>query len=284
MIATRLMGGLGNQMFQYAAARRLAIKHGTELVLDLSWFERQPRSDTTRQYELGSFPIVGRRTAEPVDGGRRKRLLRALLPEHGVRRVVEQGPQFQPELLDAPDDTLLVGYWQSEKYFLDEEAQIRRDFAFDAPISPAARALAESIDESAVSVHVRRGDYVSLARANRFHGVLPIEYYERAAAALLQQLPEPPHFYVFSDDPKWCRTNIELPSTTTFVSRAESTSHEDMLLMSMCSHHIIANSSFSWWGAWLSASPEKVVIAPRRWFADESRNTSDLVPESWTRL
>jgi hypothetical protein len=277
------MGGLGNQMFQYAAARRLAIKHETELVLDLSWFARQPRADTSRQYELNSFPIVGRHTAEPVEGGRRRKILGAFMDANAPYRAVEQGPRFQPQLLDAPNDTLLVGYWQSEKYFLDEVAQIRRDFAFATPVSPEARTLAESIDGSAVSVHVRRGDYVSHVRTNQFHGVLPIEYYERAAAALSERVRSP-HFYVFSDAPEWCRANIELPSTTTFVSHAESASYEDMFLMSVCRHHIIANSSFSWWGAWLSTCPEKIVIAPQMWFADKSRDTSDLVPESWTRL
>jgi hypothetical protein len=277
------MGGLGNQMFQYAAARRLAIKHDTDLVLDLSWFARQPRVDTPRQYELDPFPIVGRRTDEPVEGGRPRQILQAFMRASGPYRVVEQGPRFQPELLDAPDDTLLVGYWQSEKYFLDEEAQVRRDFAFEAPVSPRARTLAESIDGSAVSVHVRRGDYVSRIRTHEFHGLLPIEYYERAAAALSERVPKP-HFLVFSDDPGWCRTNIKLPSTTTVVSHAESTPYEDMLLMSLCRHHIIANSSFSWWAAWLSTSPEKVVVGPRAWFADESRDTSDLVPQSWIRL
>ena len=143
---------------------------------------------------------------------------------NGPFRAVEQGPRFQPQLLDAPDDTLIVGYWQSEKYFIDEEAQIRRDFAFETPVSPEARALAGSIDGSAVSVHVRRGDYVSHVRTHQFHGVLPAEYYERAAAALSERVPNP-HFYVFSDDPDWCRANIKLPSATTFVSHAESTSY-----------------------------------------------------------
>ncbi len=283
MIATRLMGGLGNQMFQYAAARRLAIKHDTELVLDLSWFARQPRADTARRYELDSFPIVGRHTSRPVEGGRLSRILATLKAANTPHRMVEHGPRLQAEVLDAPNDTLLVGYWQSEKYFLDEEAQIRRDFAFDAPVSPRARALAESIDGSAVSMHVRRGDYVSHGRARQFHGVLPIDYYERAAAVLSERVRNP-HFHVFSDDPDWCRTNIKLPSTTTFVSHAGSTPYEDMFLLSVCSHHIIANSSFSWWGAWLSTSPGKMVIAPRMWFADETQDTSDLVPESWTRL
>jgi hypothetical protein len=197
--------------------------------------------------------------------------------------VVEQGPRFQPEVLHAPDDTLLVGYWQSEKYFHDEDAQVRQDFALEGPVSPLVRELVESIDESAVSVHVRRGDYVSHARTRKFHGVLPMEYYERGAAAISERVPNP-HFFVISDDPDWCRNHIKLPSVTTFASNPGGTSYDDMLLMTMCRHHIIANSSFSWWGAWLSENREKVVVAPRRWFADESQDTSDLVPERWIRL
>jgi hypothetical protein len=276
------MGGLGNQMFQYAAGRRLAIGHGTELVLDLSYLVNQPRGDVPRHFELDCFHIGGKRATEPVDGGRRRRLLRPFERSNGFRRFRERGVQFQPAVLESPDNTLLVGYWQSERYFKDEEAQIRQDFAFAAPLSPEKSAVARTIGENAVSVHIRRGDYVS-HDANKFHGLLPLEYYERAAAVITDKTKDP-HFFVISDDPAWCRSHIKFPAATTFVGDTPGPGHEDMQLMSLCRHHIIANSSFSWWGAWLNARKDKIVVAPRRWFTDESSDTRDLVPKSWTRL
>jgi hypothetical protein len=282
MIATRLMGGLGNQMFQYAVGRRLAIRRGTELVLDLSYLVNQPRGDVPRHFEIDCFHIVGKRATEPLDGGRVQRLLR-LGRSSAFRRLRERGVQFQPAVLESPDNTLLIGYWQSEKYFKDEEAQIRRDFAFAAALSPEKSAVARTIGENAVSAHIRRGDYVSHPAASKFHGLLPLEYYERAAAVITNRTKDP-HFFVISDDPAWCRSHIKLPGATTFVGDTPGPGHEDMQLMSLCRHHIIANSSFSWWGAWLNERHDKIVVAPRRWFTDESRDTRDLVPESWIRL
>jgi Glycosyl transferase family 11 len=276
------MGGLGNQMFQYATGRALAIRHGTELVLDLSYLADQPRGDFQRHFELDCFHIVGKRATKPVDGGRVRRLVR-LGRSNAFRRLSERGVPFQPAVVESPDNTLLVGYWQSEKYFKDEEAQIRQDFAFAARLSPEKSELEETIGENAVSVHIRRGDYVSHAAANKFHGLLGLEYYERAAALITDRTTDP-HFFVISDDPAWCRTHIKLPGVTTFVGDTPGPGHEDMQLMSLCRHHIIANSSFSWWGAWLNARDDKIVVAPRRWFTDESRDTRDLVPESWIRL
>jgi hypothetical protein len=282
MIATRLMGGLGNQMFQYAAGRRLAIRRGTKLVLDLSYLAHPPLGDVPRHFELDCFHIVAEHTAEPVDGGRAPAFLR-WLDRSAPRRLKESGVQFQSAVLKARDNTLLVGYWQSEKYFEDEEAQIRKDFTFAAPLSPEKNALAKTIDERAVSVHIRRGDYVSHPASSKFHGLLPLEYYERAAAVIRERVPHP-HFFVISDDPDWCRGHIKLPGTTTFVSDVHSAGHEDLQLMRLCRHHIIANSSFSWWGAWLNERRDKVVVAPKRWFTDDARDTSDLVPGNWLRL
>jgi Glycosyl transferase family 11 len=284
MIATRLMGGLGNQMFQYAAGRRLAIKRGVELVLDLSYLANQPRGDVPRHFELDCFHIVGKHTDELADEGHAQTVLRRLLRRSdGPHRLKETGARFQSAVLDAPDNTLLVGYWQSEKYFEDEEAQIRRDFTFAVPMSPAKSALATTIGENAVSLHIRRGDYVSHPASSTFHGVLPLEYYDRAAAVIAERIDDP-HFFVISDDPGWCRTHVKLPSATTFVGDTPGPGHEDMQLMSLCRHHVIANSSFSWWGAWLNEHADKIVVAPRRWFTDEAHDARDLVPESWIRI
>ncbi len=159
-----------------------------------------------------------------------------------------------------------------------------RDFRFFEPLSGRNREAAEQIQTTnAISVHVRRGDYATNPATQAFHGILPAEYY-RAAVREVSQAVRNPHFYVFSDDPDWCRHNLDLGHSTTFVDHNRARGSDDLRLMSLCAHHIIANSSFSWWGAWLNPREEKIVIAPRRWVADSSIDARDVVPARWIQL
>ncbi len=281
MIVVKLMGGLGNQMFQYAAARQLADLRGTELTLDLSAFERPPRGQTARSYELDCFHVRASLSRTPVVAStpwQRARQLR-----RGPRRVVESGFPFEPAVLAAPADCHLLGYWQSERYFEAVAETIREDFRFRSPLGEARRAIAERLDPGSVSVHVRRGDYVSDPRIGARHGLLSAEYYRRAAARIGESV-EAPHFMVISDDPEWCRAQLALGYPTTVVDSLPRSGCEDLQLMSLCAQHLIANSSFGWWGAWLGRNPEKTVIAPERWFATDELDTRDLYPPGWVRL
>jgi hypothetical protein len=202
----------------------------------------------------------------------------------GLRRIVEQGHAFEPALLDAPDDVYLDGYWQSEKYFKDAEPVLRSQLRFVPPPAPGIREWIPQLQRGeAVAIHVRRGDYVT-SRVNRYvHGILPIEYY-RAAVTELAQRASRPRFFVFSDDPGWCEAHLRLPYTFTVIRGSPGGSHEHLRLMSLCRHYIIANSSFSWWGAWLGSAPPGIVIAPCRWFRGASVDTPDLVPAHWIRI
>jgi hypothetical protein len=273
VIVVRLCGGLGNQLFQYAAGRRLADARKAELVLDLDWYERTPHSDTPRAFELDRYAIRAR-----VATAAERRACQ-------WRNIREKSFDFDPAVLELPDGTYLDGYWQSERYFDDIADAIRRDAT--PRTSPTLQdqrvGSAISAASAAVSVHVRRGDYVSLKAAADFHGTCSANYYRAALTAIASHVRDP-HFFVFSDDLEWARRNIEPPGPVVHVDHnGPATAFQDLRLMSSCDHHIIANSSFSWWGAWLNASADKIVVAPKVWFAD-ARPTPALLPRSWIRL
>jgi len=287
MITVRLIGGLGNQMFQYALGRRLSLDRGVPLALDLGWFGRQAPQDTPREYELDCFTLdetvrkVRRDLPVPANWAQLA-LLRARETLRLAPRVVRQrGSGFDPEVLQAPAGALLLGFFQSERYFAPVADAIRADFTPIAPLSEEARRIQEEIVAGpSISVHVRRGDYVSNPHANRYHGTMGEEYYRRA----LERIGvEGARAFVFSDDPDWCRSGFALGIPTTVVDGGGRPPVEDLVLMSTCRHHVLANSSFSWWGAWLDPDPG-VVVAPERWAQDESADFSDVYAEGWVRV
>ncbi|NHC45130.1 alpha-1,2-fucosyltransferase [Motilibacter aurantiacus] len=283
MIATRLVGGLGNQMFQYAAGFRLARHHGVPLRVDTSWFSSQEAqgSDTPRTYALGCFALTARpdrlAALRHSRWGRRAGLGRRVLRETSFA--------FDPSVLDAPDEVLLDGYWQSERYFADVAGPLRRELTFASPPTGRnAQLLAEIRSRPAVSVHVRRGDYVSSPATNDYHGTCSPAYYAAALEHVTAAVGDA-HYYVFSDDPPWCKENLDLGVPTTYLDHnPPERGFEDLRLMAACRHHVLANSSFSWWGAWLEDEPSHVVVAPGTWFRDASIDTGDLLPRRWVRL
>ncbi len=289
MIVVQLRGGLGNQMFQYALGRRLALSHGVPLRLDIRPLEKDPQ----RAYALGHFRIAASlihpielswRLPYPLHPPRRL----AWLPRWpGTMRYIHEGcgDPFNPEVLKAPSASFLVGYWPSERYFSEITDTIRQDFQLSEPMTAARQAVATEISAAnGVSVHVRRGDYVSNPAANAYHGTCSSGWYETGMEKMARGM-ENPTFFVFSDDPDWSRKNIRTRWPTRFIEPGEDgKDHQDMHLMAMCRHHIIANSSFSWWGAWLDSRPDKRVIAPLSWLSDAGRDTGDFVPPSWERI
>jgi hypothetical protein len=288
MIVIKLMGGLGNQMFQYALGRRLAHEHSVDLKLDLSWF-RDARAigvDTIREYALDGWRIQASVATQedlsryPVRAG--------LLARFGFARstVVKEGRfGFDRNVLRVPSDVHLTGYWQSEKYFKSIRGMLLDEFMPAAAPCPHVTALVGSMrSRVAVSIHVRRGDYATDLRTRTFHGLCSPEYYREAVRRIADRVSDST-FFVFSDEPDWVRANLKLDHPTIYVTHeAGCTPHHEMWLMSQCTHHVIANSSFSWWGAWLCRNEEKIVIAPARWFADPSVDTRDLIPEGWLRI
>ncbi len=285
------MGGIGNQMFQYAAGRRLTYVLGTELKLDISGFENY----NLRKCELGSFNILEDfastrevKTLTSQKNGVLARLVRCLLrrpKDFAPSHIRESYFHFDSGILNLPNNIYLDGYWQSEKYFNDIEDVIRKEFAITVPQTGENQKMAELIfSRESVSLHVRRGDYVSDLQTSKVHGTCGLNYYARAIAEICSRVDEP-YFFVFSDDPEWSKANLYISHPVIFVDHNNAlTSYEDLRLMSQCRHHITANSSFSWWGAWLNSRPNKIVITPARWFNKQSFNTQDLIPKSWIQL
>lgn len=283
-----ISGGLGNQLFQYAAGRRLAVKLGVPLVLDLVNYSTDP----LRKYALHAFNIQCE--ISDSDGvaifnsdGFRERLYRKIqrnLPFRMRSYVVERHFHFDPEVLRLPPGVYLWGYWQSEKYFADVSKQIREELTLKEEPNAQNREIAEHMGSvDSISVHVRRGDYVTNPETRRWHGHCDLEYYRRTMTAIAERVQHP-NFFIFSDDFEWVRDNLRPAHPCTYVSHngAES-DYLDMWLMSRCRHHIISNSTFGWWSAWLNPRKDKIVFAPARWFSEAGHDTSDLIPEGWVR-
>jgi len=296
MIKIFTFGGLGNQMFQYAAARALAEQLGTSVCIDKSFLNIYSKNTTPRCFELDSF--CRKPDENTTSSKNRGRLFLKIYPKIKGnllgRKIAKnynlyeekQEFNFDSNFLSLPDKTLLLGYFQSEKYFAQLQEIIRDCFTFKKPISGKNAEIAEKINSTnAVSIHIRRGDYVSNAKSMNIYAQNSSEYYEKAINHIRQQV-ENPVFFVFSDDPEEAKKIISTPGTTFIDWNNGQNSYLDMQLMSLCKHNIIANSSFSWWGAWLNKSAEKVVIAPANWFNDENKNsqTIDLIPEKWIRM
>ena len=292
MICVRLEGGLGNQLFQYAAARALALRHGTGVLLDTSAFGRRSPRYTARMLELQAWRVQARvASADELRAlplARRVPFLSSLIS--GWRTYIERGRDYDAEFAERPDRTYLVGYWQSPRYFADCATTISSEVEPVYPLSAASALIADRIDTTAsVAVHVRRGDYVSLPSAIAMHGALPLSYY-RSAIDHMRALFTRPCFFILSDDPDWCRAHLPLvPKEAVFVDHNRGAdTWQDLVLMSRCRHHVIANSSFSWWGAWLAdqrhRGAPRQVIAPARWYAGQAHDTVDRFPAHWRVL
>jgi hypothetical protein len=288
MITVRLSGGLGNQMFQYALGRRLSLDRSVPLALDLGLFGNEAPQDTPREYALHCFALDARvpkvHLRLPVPKNRAE--LGILLVREKLRlapRVIRQeGAGFDPAVMAAQDGALLIGFFQSERYFAPIADTIRADFRLAVPLTATSEQLRTEIvtAPTSISLHVRRGDYVTNPHASRFHGTMDDGYYQRALDRIGASNAR---VFVFSDDPDWCAAELNLGLPMTVIDGAGRPPVEDMLLMSTCDHHVLANSSFSWWGAWLDPAPGSVVVAPARWAIDENANFSDIYAEGWVR-
>lgn len=271
-VVTSLAGGLGNQMFQYAAGWALARRHGCRLVLDSRSLHARGLQ-TLRPYALDAYRIEA-----TLDSLGRFAL-------GSCRTVAEAGGRYQPGLMDgAGPGSRLQGYWQCERYFVHERTQLLQHFSLRQGAGAYATEVAQAIRArpDAICLHFRRGDYVSNPEAARHHGSCTMDYYESALALLRSQSPGGALF-IFSDDTAWVREQVSLARDACVVDSGRSSPAEDIWLMSLCTHHVVANSSFSWWGAWLATGGGRT-CAPRRWFADPGMDDADLVPAAWTRL
>ena len=288
MVITKIKAGLGNQLFQYATGRSLARQLGTKLILDTS--EYSPLS--FRQYKLNHFgisqPILGPCARSAIRKLRRRWLapIRLLTHNRGIIRILEdKGRGFDETIFCQGNILYLDGYWQSERYFAGLRETLLAELTLPAPTRPeAGRMWARMNEEISVCVHIRRGDYISTKDGQTHWATCGLDYYA-AAMAYLGQRVACAKFYFFSDDPDWVQANFAPAASRVIVSgQVTGSDIEDFCLMMNCRHFIIANSTFSWWAAWLGKGPDKIVIAPRHWYRSEKFTDKDLIPDRWVRL
>lgn len=286
MIMVNLKGGLGNQMFQYALGRKLSLANEDTLMLDTAGLIRaQESGDVSRPFALDAYRISG--TVASPERAARARYPYGTLSKlaHVFRTKLLRKMQigWEPALLHAHGDAYLDGYFQSPKYFDDIRATLLKDFTLKAKPSTAAQKFQIALrGKESVSVHIRRGDYVSNVKIQKAYGICSSDYYREAIKEIGRRVPSP-SWFVFSDDILWVKEHLAFPGEVTYVSGQGISDAEELMLMATCKHNIIANSSFSWWGAWLNQNPDKIVIAPDPWFDSKKDNHKDLIPDSWMR-
>lgn len=291
MIVVKLKGGLGNQLFQYATAKSLSIKHNTSLYLDLSLLNADPKQQyTKRELELNLFNIAAKQIKKKqLNNFFRKqsiwnRIQTKLFGRYDIQN--QNGFEYDSNFENYTKNTYLNdGYWQSEKYFKNIRENLLNELVVVLPKNNQVTQFENQIKKcNSVSIHIRRGDYISLANANAAHGVLPLSYYG-AAIDCITSTQNNCVFFVFSDDINWAKNNLQLNNQTHYIDfNTGKNSVFDLHLMSKCKHNIIANSSFSWWAAWLNQNKHKTVIAPKQWFQTTEHNTTDLLPSEWIAI
>jgi hypothetical protein len=285
MVVVKIIGGLGNQMFQYAAGLSLSSRLGAELKLDISEFP----SYSLRRYGLHSWCVddaTDVRAKDALRTGFSYRVRDFLFGNKTKCKLYKETSfGFTDDFFRLDGDVYLDGYWQSEKYFAGITPVLKERFKPRMPLQGKNLETARRIvNSNSISIHVRRGDYITNQTNQGIYSACSADYYNGALSYISQRASDPALF-VFSDDISWAKQHLALPIEPYCVDfNDEANCHLDMHLMSLCKHSIIANSSFSWWGAWLGSYEGKIVVAPKRWFSDSSFDTKDLIPERWTVL
>jgi hypothetical protein len=302
MIKIQITGGLGNQMFQYAAAKKAAVAHGTGILCDITSLrqrlKRHGKQYVFRDFKLNHFNVHLQESALSQLSTYDLFKNSAYLLQLSLNKISEKlqirsfFKEKTPFRYDDRFDKItsqayLSGYFQNERYFKGIEDILRKEFTLKKPLSEQAKKWMKIIMDAPLSIafHVRRGDYVLDDATMKYHGFCDITYYEEAYQVMSKAMNTKSfEIFVFSDDVEWVKNNLSFSSATHYVSGDSLPDYEEQMLMSACNHQVIANSSFSWWGAWLNKNPEKIVIAPKRWIANETVDASDIYPEGWRKI
>ncbi len=288
MIIVKLIGGLGNQLFQYALAKKIALSNNEDVLLDITAFEKYK----LHKYSLQFFNIdenFAKNEDIELFFPKNKNIFKRI--RYKIKKII-----LKPQIIKETNSNNLVfnkiskysyfdGYWQSEKYFHDIRKELLEDLSITIPLKGKNLNIANKIKSTnSISLHIRRADYVTNLKTFNIHGICDLEYYQSAINYMKSKVKNIVIF-VFSDDIKWAKENLKTDLEIVFVDHNNAdTNYEDLRLMSLCKHNIIANSSFSWWGAWLNQNPGKIVIAPKKWFATNKRDYSEIVPKTWIKI
>ncbi len=292
MIVTRMDGGLGNQMFQYAFGLYLAHKHQTELALDLNSYQSGPQHG----YTLDRFQITAQPLTATLSQQLPKRYRRPASTESNtwlpdwlnrslLRRVKERPFGFHEKYLKARAHSYLVGYWQSEKFFPGMRDELLEQFTPAARLSDDSLRVVESMQTApSIALHIRRGDYLTHSETARIYEQLSLDYYRTSLERFAQQ-NEHVQVFVFSNDLAWCRKHLQLRFPTHFVDHTDQHSaHEDLIMMSRAMCNVIANSTFSWWAAYLNNRRDRTTFAPSSWFRPGTLDGQHLPCPAWQRV
>lgn len=297
MIIVKVIGGLGNQMFQYATARAISSRTKKDFKLDLSDFATYEH----HEYSLDHFKII-EKVATDAETHRFKKyqiflnklpkIFSKILKKLGLDKVIlsrgryikEYSFPFDPKVKNLSDDAYLDGYWQCEKYFEDIRGILKKEFSMKDQLGNEGKEIARKIRsvKNPICLHIRRGDFADKPEQAKFHGLCSMEYYYKAVELMAAKVKDP-HFFIFSDSIDWVRQNFKIAHPMTFNGQGAAKNYEDITLMSFCKHHILSNSTFGWWGAWLGETPEQIVIAPHKWF-NKPVDIRDLMPSRWIQL
>jgi hypothetical protein len=289
-ILIKVIGGLGNQMFQFAMGRAVATKTGAKLLLDITDFENYE----FHSYSLNHLSIqetyATKQEIRPFKKHQR-RMGKVWIPynilfANDKRYIKEKSYTFDAQAAAAKPPCYLDGYWQTEKYFTDIKETLHKEFAIKTPLSDFTKGASERIVAAPepVSLHIRRGDFANNPSVSKYHGTCSPEYYDAAIQYINERISSPQYF-VFSDDIEWAKTHVQTGHPTEFIGQGADRNYEDLELMRLCKHHILSNSTFGWWGAWLSRPEERksITVAPKKWFAKDL-DLSDLMPPSWIQF
>lgn len=289
MIIVKLMGGLGNQMFQYAFGKLLETKFNSSVFFDKSWFDQKFEGITPRDFGLDIFNI----SLHFIDSKQLffrdyqhswfKILKQKIKGKTVCNKIYEDSFSF--EQIKLKKKYYLEGYWQNHEYYKGVRDKVAKEFLFPAFSNTKDNNLQNMICNSeSVAVHIRRGDYVKSPKTNKYHGTCSMEYYKKAVNKILFEIPDA-KFFLFTDDPDYVKSNFGFLSDWVLVSDNIRSEADELNFMHLCKHFIIANSSFSWWGAWLSQNTNKTVIAPKQWYKNpEANEKCKIVPEEWEKI
>jgi len=294
MITAKIQGGIGNQMFQYALSRHLTVINDSSLSLDLTFaynkslrqdfsYRGFPLSSFNVQHNLTSISKLAKNISVPGVFPKMSKLINETKESVGVQDYIRESVAdrfgYNETILAKRGNLYLDGYWQNEKYFKKIRELLIQEFTLVDGFDDSANEIADKIKQTreSVSIHIRRGDYVGHPR---YKGICTKQYYKNAISFFRKNISKP-MFFIFTDDVDYVKKELNIEGSV-FVSRSEISLQEDLKLMSICNHNIIANSTFGWWGAWLNENEDKLVVTPSRWVNDSSNDGSSIIPDNWT--